>query len=107
MKCMVMAGAIAFALCSGICEAEELKNEGVSGASAVTQEQKEESVSAAPAVKQEVSIGKETAAEVKHLDRENDDDQDVAQVGVMSPGQSYDESSGFPDVVKSDSDMDL
>ena len=93
MKCMVLAGAIyLFALCSGICGAQDLNDESVSGTSAETQE----------------TPGDEEAdAGVMHLDRVYDDDQDVAQVGVMSPGQSYDENTGFPNVVQSDSDMEL
>jgi predicted nucleic acid-binding Zn-ribbon protein len=108
MKYVVLAGAIyLFVLCSGICEAVPTEDKNVVGVSAVIQAQKEENISAAPVVKEEVPGDKEADAEVKHIDRENDDDQDVAQVGVMSPGQSYDENSGFPDVVDSDSSMDL
>lgn len=93
MKYMVLAGAIyLFVLCSGICGARDLNDESVSGTSAVTQE--------APG-------DEEADAGVVHLDRVYDDDEDVAQVGVMSPGQSYDENTGFPDVVPSDSNMDL
>ena len=108
MKYMVLAGAIyLFALCSGICGAEDLNDESVSGASAVTQGQEDESVSGASAVTQEVPGDEEADAGVAHLDRVYDDDQDVAQVGVMSPAQSYDENTGFPDVVPNDSDMDM
>ena len=108
MKYMVLAGVIYFfVLCAGICGAQDLKDESVSGTSAVTQGQEDESVSGTSAVMQEAPGDEEADAGVVHLDRVYDDDQDVAQVGVMSPGQSYDENTGFPDVVPSDSNMEL
>ena len=70
-------------------------------------QQKKESVSDAPAVKQEAPSGTVTGVDGKHSDREDDTDEPVEKVGVMSPGQSYGENSGFPSVVQSDSDMDM
>ncbi len=93
MRYAVLAGALClFALYSGICEAEELKDESVFGA---------------PAIMQEDASDAATGVEGKYLDSEYDTDDSVAQVGVMSPGQGYDEDTGLPDVVEDDSSMEL
>ena len=89
MKYVVLAGVLAFTLCAGLCEAEDGKGkvENTSGPTA--------------AGKACNSTG------LKHIDLGDDNERPVNQVGVMSPGQNYDDSTGFPNIVKSDSDMDL
>lgn len=92
MKYAVLMGALAFTLCAGVCEAEDDKTKNVSGAVATSEETR-------------------GGTELKHIDVGDDSDtraeEPVTQVGVMSPGESYNPNTGFPDVVQSDSDMDL
>jgi len=88
MKYMVLAGALAFSLCAGVCEAEDGKAQGSSGQTAVAE-----------------STG--SGSGLKHIDLGDNVEQNVDRVGVMEPGQSYDENTGMPDVVNSDGDMNL
>jgi len=85
---MVLAGALAFALCAGVCGAEDEGDKISSGSMAATQ-------------------GTEDSAGFEDTDSGNKPVEPDAEVGVMSPGQSYDENTGLPDTVESDSDMDL
>lgn len=88
MKYMVLAGALAFSLCAGVCEAEDSKAQGASGQTA--------------AVEASGSRGG-----LKHIDLGDDHEDSVNSVGTMSAGQNYDDNTGFPNVVKSDGDMNL
>ena len=85
MKYVVLAGALAFALSTGICEAAGDKPKVAPGSTAVSQESGEK-------------IGS------KHIDL---GEEPVTSVGVMDKGQNYSANTGFPRVVKSDSDMEL
>lgn len=91
MKYMVLAGVLAFALCAGICEAEAGKVKDASTA----------------AVEEETENG----TGLKHIDAgDNPEDrleEPVTQVGIMNPGESYNDNTGLPDVTESDSDMEL
>jgi len=95
MRYMVLAGVLAFALCAGVCEAEDGKVKNAS------------TVITVKTVEEETESG----AGLKHIglgdNPEDRAEEPVAEVGVMSPGESYDENTGFPDVVESDSDMEL
>lgn len=88
MKYIALAGAIAFALTSGVCEAEEAVKSNDSASQA-----------------KNVSQGPSKSGFPIHFN--DDDDTPVTRVGVMSDGQSYDDNTGMPDMVRSDSDMDL
>ncbi len=85
MKYVVLTGALALALCTGICEAADEKAKVTSDPAAVTQ-------------KSDANGG------LKHIDL---GDEPVTRVGTMSEGESYSENTGFPNVVKSDGDMDI
>jgi len=87
MRYMALAGALAFALYAGICGAEDESDKSSSGAVAVTRD------AASP-------------SNLKHIDLGDNSQEPVTRVGVMDPGQSYDGSTGLPNVVESDSDMD-
>lgn len=92
MKYAVLMGALAFMLYGGVCEAENGKVEN------------------AP-VDAEVSEEVEEGTGLRHIDVGDDSDsrveEPVSQIGVMSPGESYDENTGLPDVVESDSSMEI
>ena len=87
MKYIVLTGALAIALCTGACEAEDNK----------------------PKPDAQVAAGQaaQGASCLKHIDLGDSDEKSVTSVGVMDAGQNYDASTGFPNVVKSDSDMDV
>ena len=85
MKYVVLAGALTLALCTGICEAADEKAKASSDSAAVAQ-------------KSDANGG------LKHIDL---GEEPVTRVGTMSDGQNYSENTGFPNVVKSDGDMDL
>lgn len=89
MKYVALAGALAFTLCAGVCEAEDGKAKDASGNTAVTQETS-------------------SSKGLKHIDLGEDDyERPVTQMGTMSEGQSYGDNTGFPNTVESDSDMNL
>ena len=88
MKYVVLAGALAFSLCAGVCEAEETKMQGASGQAAATG-------------------AKASCGVLKHIDLGDDHEESITTVGTMSQGQNYDGNTGFPNVVKSDGDMNL
>ncbi|MFH1190507.1 MAG: hypothetical protein V1682_07470 [Candidatus Omnitrophota bacterium] len=96
MRYAVLAGALAFVLCSGICYAEDAEAGNGTEAGAVAVVAEDESGSAA--------AGSDVGC---HIDTEEGVEEPVDRVGVMSPGQSYDENTGLPDVVESDSSMDM
>ncbi|MCX5678261.1 MAG: hypothetical protein NTY76_04040 [Candidatus Omnitrophica bacterium] len=87
MRYAVLAGALAITLCAGICEAEDGKVKNASAAAVITEET-------------------ESGTGLKHIDTGDSSEEPVTQVGTMGPGESYDENTGFPDVVESDSSMD-
>jgi hypothetical protein len=88
MRYAVLAGALAFTLCAGVCEAEDGKVENASEAAVVTEE-----------------AG--SGAGLKHIDVGETPEEPVTRVGVMSEGESYNSNTGFPDVVESDSEMEI
>ena len=88
MKYVILAGALAFSLCTGVCEAEEGKAEGSSGQAGV------------------VAVS-DSQKKLKHIDLGDDHEDTVTSVGTMSEGQNYDGNTGFPNVVRSDGDMNL
>jgi len=88
MKYAVLAGALAFTLCAGVCEAEEGKVDNASAPAVATEEIK-------------------SGSGLKHIDTGDNLEEPVTQVGTMSPGESYDENTGVPNVTESDSEMEL
>lgn len=85
MKYLIWMLALALTLCVGVCKAEDAKVVSTEGNVVVTEQE----------------IDSEEG--VKNIDP----DEEADRMGAMSPGQSYDENTGLPDVVESDSDMDL
>ncbi len=90
MRSVALAGVLALALTAGVCGAEDYSN----------------SDDAALQTKTAVAHESEEGAGIKHID-EGDVDTPVTRVGVMQDGQSYDDDTGMPDMVNSDSDMEL
>lgn len=88
MRYVALAGALVFMLFTGRCEAQGLA-ENISAESAAAEEGMDE--------------------DLNPLDPDYNEDPGgpVDQVGVMSPDESYDENTGMPDVVDSDSSMDV
>lgn len=97
MKYAVLAGALAFALCAGICEAEDGKVKAASTAVAAETAEFEEGTGNGTGLKN-IDLGD---------DSEDRLEEPAAQVGIMSPGESYNENTGIPDVTESDSDMEM
>ena len=87
MRYVILAGALAFTLCAGVCGAEDGATENASAGAAITEEA-------------------EGGTGLKHIDTGDRAEEPVTQVGVMNPGENYDDNTGFPDVVESDSSMD-
>lgn len=88
MKYAILAGALAFVLCAGVCEAENGKMKSGSASAAAN---------AAPCC----------PSGTRHIDLGDDNEKPVTSVGVMSEGQNYDGNTGFPNVVKSDANMNV
>lgn len=89
MKYAVLAGAMALTLYAGVCEAQDLKTKEAPDQASTAQAQ-------AP-----------RSDKLKHVDLGENVEQNVSRVGVMPPGESYDEDTGIPDVTGSDQGMNL
>jgi hypothetical protein len=91
MKYAYVVGAVACALCVGVCEAEEADKK------AATQET--------------IVVGKDApVGQVKHLDLGDSGastNENVAQVGIMQNSSDFDDNTGLQDVVPSDGEGEI